>query len=187
MLDSRCTPSLLFFLMSNTEASLTQVYCPSLILKFLHPPCTRVRERERERERDKERERDFGYISDVHWHSKFMLQTGSHSAKNQLVWRKHGVKGNMGCMRLMYRRKHILFLLLCATTVWLIYHIFTFTSGNCIVFFDNVYMLTRISSIFSWLCWRFSVEQCLCGRWYRSICQFYAEISFFCDSLLSEL
>ena len=116
-----------------------------------------------------------------------MLQTGSHSAKNQLVWRKHGVKGNMGCMRLMYRRKHILFLLLCATTVWLIYHIFTFTSGNCIEFFDNVYMLTRISSIFSWLCWRFSVEQCLCGRWYRSICQFYAEIRFFCDSLLSEL
>ena len=155
MLDSRCTPSLLFFF----DVQYWSFLDPSL-LSFSHfeisssTMYTCERERKREREREKERERDFGYISDVHWHSKFMLQTGSHSAKNQLVWRKHGVKGNMGCMRLMYRRKHILFLLLCATTVWLIYHIFTFTSGNYIEFFDNVYVLTRISS----MSWRYSVE-----------------------------
>lgn len=41
----------------------------------------------------------------------------------------------MGFFRLMYRRKHILFFLLCATTCWLLYHIFYFSSGKCFGFY----------------------------------------------------
>ncbi|XP_048754128.1 uncharacterized protein LOC125665516 [Ostrea edulis] len=39
----------------------------------------------------------------------------------------------MGFVRLMYRRKHILFLLLCATTIWLFYHLLSFTSDHQVV------------------------------------------------------
>lgn len=38
----------------------------------------------------------------------------------------------MGFFRLMYRRKHILFFLLCATTCWLLYHIFYFSSDQVV-------------------------------------------------------
>ncbi|XP_061185720.1 uncharacterized protein LOC133193805 [Saccostrea echinata] len=39
----------------------------------------------------------------------------------------------MGFLRLMYRRKHILFLLLCATTLWLFYYILSFSSEHQVV------------------------------------------------------
>ncbi|XP_062601021.1 uncharacterized protein LOC134262660 [Saccostrea cucullata] len=39
----------------------------------------------------------------------------------------------MGFLRLMYRRKHILFLLLCATTLWLFYYILSFSSEHEVV------------------------------------------------------
>lgn len=62
----------------------------------------------------------------------------------------------MGFFRLMYRRKHILFFLLCATTCWLLYHIFYFSSGKCFGFY--IFLCLHVYRNF------------LCDSWPRAQC-----------------